>query len=265
MNREFLERTKGIFDLSGRVAIVTGAAGELGRTITFSLVAAGARVVLASRKLESLKELEREIEGIGGQALAVAVDITKEDDVDRMVSEAVRRFGKIDILVNNAGVLHRFLAEEISLSHWNEVIATNVTGAFLCSQRVGRRMIPRREGKIINLSSIRGKFGRPKDYVAYCTSKGGIDALTRALACEWGPHNIQVNAIAPSLIEGQGTSKQTLLRDPAYTKRLLERIPLNRWGKPQDLSGSVIFLASDASNFINGHILYVDGGYVISA
>ncbi len=265
MNEEFIGKIRGIFDLSGRVAVVTGAAGELGRIITYSLVGFGANVVLASRNIEKLKQLESKIQGFGGETLAIDADITREDQVDRMVSETLRRFGKIDILVNNAGVLHRFLAEEISLNHWREVIETNVTGAFLCSQKVGKTMIPRKCGKIINISSIRGRFGRPRDYVAYCTSKGGLDTLTRSLACEWGPHNIQVNAIAPSLIEGEGTSKQTLLKDPTYTQRLLDRIPLKRWGQPKDLTGSIVFLASDASNFINGHILYVDGGYSVSA
>ena len=265
MNEEFIGRMKDIFDLSGKVAIVTGAAGELGRIITYSLVGFGAKVVLASRNIEKLKELEGKVQGLGGETLAIDTDITREDQVDRMVSETLKRFDVIDILVNNAGVLHRFLAEEMSLKHWREVIETNVTGAFLCSQKVGRAMIPRKRGKIINISSIRGRFGRPRDYVAYCTSKGGLDSLTRALACEWGPHNIQVNAIAPSLIEGEGTSRQTLLKDPTYTQRLLDRIPLKRLGQPGDLTGSIVFLASEASNFINGHILYVDGGYSVSA
>jgi len=125
-------------------------------------------------------------------------------------------------------------------------------------------MIPRKRGKIINISSVRGRFGRPKEFVAYCASKGGLDSLTRALACEWGKYNIQVNAIAPSLIEGSGTSSQSL-KDPTYTRKLIEKIPLGRWGQPDDLAGSVVFLASDASNFVNGHILYVDGGYAVAA
>ncbi len=267
MNPEFIEKTKNIFDLSGRVAIVTGAAGGLGRIITFSLTAFGAHVVLASRNIEKLKQLEEKIKELGGESFAIATDITKEDQVDRMVDETMKRFSKIDILINNSALNYRILAEEMSSKNWREVMETNITGAFLCSQRVARAtMIPRKRGKIINLSSIRGRFGRPKDFVAYCTSKGGLDSLTRALACEWGKYNIQVNSIAPSLVE---TSKDGTIgspsADPDYTRRLLERIPLNRWGQPEDLVGSVVFLASDASNFVNGHILYVDGGYVVSA
>lgn len=266
MNLKFIERIKKIFDLSGRIAIITGAAGGLGKIITFSLTAYGAHVVLASRNLEKLKQLEDEVKRLGAEAFAISIDITKEDHVDRMIDETMKRFGKIDILINNSALNYRILAEEISSKNWREVMETNITGAFLCSQRVGRTMIPRKRGKIINISSIRGRFGRPKDFVAYCTSKGGLDSLTRALACEWGKYNIQVNSIAPSLVE---TSKDGTIgspsADPDYTRRLLERIPLNRWGQPEDLVGSVVFLASDASNFVNGHILYVDGGYVVSA
>lgn len=264
MNPQFIAKIKDIFDLTGRVAIVTGAAGSLGMTITYSLFTFGAQVVLASRNIDKLRELENKVKELGGKALAIATDITQEEQVDQMVAETMRQFGQIDILVNNSGIIHRALAEEMNLENWEKVIDTNVTGTFLCSQKVGKTMIPRRRGKIINISSVRGRFGRPKDFVAYCTSKGGIDSLTRALACEWGKYNIQVNAIAPSLIEGSGTSTQSL-KDPNYTKKLIEKIPLGRWGQPEDLVGSVVFLASDASNFINGHILYVDGGYAVSA
>lgn len=264
MDSQFIGKIKNIFDLSGRVAVVTGASGSLGQIITSSLVAFGAQVVLASRNIEKLKQLEGEIQKLGGKAFAIGTDITQGDQVDRMVVETMKRFEKIDILVNNAGIIHRALAEEMGLENWQKVIETNVTGSFLCSQRVGKAMIPRKRGKIVNISSVRGRFGRPKDFVAYCASKGGIDSLTRALACEWGKYNIQVNAIAPSLIEGSGTSTQSL-KDPTYTQKLIEKIPLGRWGQPEDLVGSVVFLASDASNFVNGHILYVDGGYAVSA
>ncbi|MDI7259551.1 MAG: glucose 1-dehydrogenase [Thermodesulfobacteriota bacterium] len=267
MDLEFIERIKKIFELSGKVAIVTGAAGGLGKIITYSLIAFGAQVVLASRNFEKLRQLEDEVKGLGGEAFAISADITKEDEVDRVVDETMRRFGKIDILINNSALNYRILAEEISSKNWREVIETNITGAFLCSQKVARAaMIPRKGGKIINLSSIRGRFGRPKDFVAYCTSKGGLDSLTRALACEWGKYNIQVNSIAPSLVEtSRDGTMGSPVADPDYTRRLLERIPLNRWGQPEDLVGAVVFLSSDASNFINGHILYVDGGYVVSA
>lgn len=266
MNDEFIRKIKDIFDLSGRVAIVTGAARGLGRIMAFSLSAFGATVVLASRSGEELKAVESGVKRLGGEALAITTDITREDQVDRMVAETMSAFGRIDILINNSAVSHRIRAEEMGLDKWRAMMETNLTGTFLCSQRVGRVMIPRKRGKIINLSSIRGKFGRPKDFVGYCTSKGGIDSMTIALACEWGRHNIQVNAIAPALIETsrEGTIGNPLA-DPDYTRRLLERIPLNRWGQPEDIVGAVVFLSSDASNFINGHILYVDGGYVVSA
>ena len=262
MGSESLERMRNIFDLSGRVVIVTGAAGGLGRIFTLSLVAFGAEVVLASRNTENLRQLEGEIRNMGGGALAIPTDITEETQVDRMVTETLKQFGKIDILVNNSGIEDRVSAEEMSLKSWETVMKTNATGAFLCSQRVGRTMIPRKRGKIINISSIRGRFGRAKNFVSYCSSKGALDSMTRAFACEWGQYNIQVNGIAPSLIE-TGVSGPSL-RDPVFIQRLIDRIPLKRWGQPDDLVGSIIFLASDASNFINGQILYVDGGFSVS-
>ena len=262
MGSESLEKMRNIFDLSGKVAIVTGAAGGLGRIFTFSLVAFGAQVVLASRNPANLKQLEGEIRNMGGSALAIPTDIIEETQVDRMVTETLKQFGKIDILVNNTGIQDRVSAEEMSLKSWETVMKTNVTGAFLCSQRVGRTMIPRKRGKIINISSIRGRFGRAKNFVSYCASKGAIDSMTRAFACEWGPHNIQVNAIAPSLIEA-GVSAHSF-KDPAFIQRVLDRIPLKRWGQPNDLVGSIVLLASDASDFINGQIFYVDGGFSAS-
>lgn len=262
MNQEFIEKARSVFDLSGRVAIITGAAGGLGRLITFSLVAFGARVVLASRNLDNLKKVEEKVQELGGEAIAIATDITQEDQVDHMVSETLERFGKIDILVNNSGITYRVPAEETSLEGWHKVMETNVTGAFLCSQRVGRVMISQKKGKIINISSVRGAFGRTTpDFSTYCTSKGALDALTRALACEWGRYDIQVNSLAPCLVE---TDPSRPYANPIYAKKIIERIPLGRWAQPHDLIGSVIFLASDASNFVNGQTLYVDGGYSVS-
>jgi len=261
MEEEFIKKAQNIFDLSGRVAIITGAAGGLGRIITFSLISFGAHAVLASRNLKNIKYLEAEVQEMGGEALAIACDVTQEDQIERMVSESMQRFGKVDILVNNAGINIRVPAEEMSLQDWRKVMETDVTGAFLCSQRVGRLMIQRRKGKIINISSIRGQSGRAT-LSAYSASKGGLEALTRALACEWGKYNIQVNSIAPSTVETE-LSKPSLA-DPMFVKKITERIPLGRWAQPDDFIGSVVFLASDASNFVNGHILFVDGGYIIS-
>jgi len=262
MGSESLEKMRNMFDLSGRVGIVTGAAGGLGRIFTLSLAAFGAQVVLASRNAANLKQLEGEVRSMGGRALAIPTDITEETQVDQMVTETLKQFGKIDILVNNSGIQDRVSAEEMSVKSFETVMRTNVTGAFLCSQRVGRTMIPRKRGKIINISSIRGRFGRAKNFVSYCASKGAIDSMTRAFACEWGLHNIQVNAIAPSLIEA-GVSAHSF-KDPAFVERVVDRIPLKRWGQPKDLVGAIVLLASDASDFINGQIFYVDGGFSAS-
>ena len=186
MDRQVLEQMGSMFDLSGRVAIVTGAAGGLGQIIASALVAFGASVVLTSRNLDNLKQLENKVKESGGEGLAIAADITQPDQVDHMVSATMERFKRIDILVNNSGIQIREPAEEMSLENWRKVMETNVTGAFLCSQRVGREMISRNRGKIINMSSIRGRLGRSKDFISYCASKGAIDSFTRALACEWG-------------------------------------------------------------------------------
>lgn len=256
------ESIRNIFDLSKRVAVITGAAGGLGCAISFSLAAFGAELVLASRNRENLEKLSAEIEELGGVAYSVPTDITKPDEVDRMVHLTLDRFGTIDILVNNSGTEHREAAANIELEDWNRLMETNLTGAFLCAQRVGKVMIERVRGKIINISSVRGKFGRATDFSAYCASKGGLDALTRALACEWGKYNIQVNSLAPSIIETELSRRS--LEDKGYAKRITDRIPLGRWGQTVDLIGAVVFLASDASNFVNGHTLYVDGGYSIA-
>lgn len=262
MDREAFKQIGSMFDLSGRVAIVTGAGGGLGQIITFALVAFGANVVLASRNLDNLKQLEGKVQELGGEALSVATDITQPDQVDLMVSKTIERFKRIDILVNNSGIQIREPAEEMSLENWKKVMDINVTGAFLCSQRVGRVMISKKRGKIINMSSIRGRLGRAKDFISYCASKGGLDSFTRALACEWGKHNIQVNSIAPSLIETE-LSRHSL-KDPDWLEGFMARVPAKRWGQPIDLAGSIIFFASDASDFVNGQTLYLDGGYGIA-
>ena len=262
MDKKTFEGIGSLFDLSGRVAVITGAAGGLGQIIAFALAAFGAHAVLASRNIDNLEELKRKIEDLGGEALAVATDISQADQVDQMVSATIDRFEKIDILVNNSGVQIREPAEDMTLESWHKAMETNVTGTFLCSQRVGRVMIPRKRGKIINISSIRGKLGRSKDFISYCSSKGAIDAMTRALACEWGKHNIQVNAIAPSLIETELTRHS--LADPNWLEAYMVRVPAKRWGQPMDLAGSIIYFASDASNYINGQVLYLDGGYGIA-
>lgn len=247
-----------IFDLSGRVAVVTGGGGGLGRPVALGLADFGADVVVVGRNMDKLEQVRRDIEQLGRKCIPVSCDITKPDDIKKMVREVVENLGKIDILVNSAGINIPKPAEEYPLEDWKVVMDSNVTGVFLSCQEVGKVMIQQRRGKIINVSSVRGAFGLPRNYVAYCTSKGAVNMLTKQLACEWAKFNIQVNAIAPTVIVTPLTSH--IMRDPELSKSMLSRILLGRWGNPDDLIGAIVFFASDASNFITGQIIYIDGG-----
>lgn len=247
-----------LFDLTGQVAIVVGGSGGIGRAQAIGLAQAGADVVVAARRLEPLQEVVKEIEGLGRKSLAVSVDVTDEASVQRMVDEVLEAFPKIDILVNSHGIAIRKPAETFPIEEWEQVIEINVKGLFLCCQKVGQVMIRQRRGKIINMSSVRGRYGLPANYTAYCASKGAVDTLTRTLACEWAKYNILVNAIAPTIVETELT--RPALSDPAFAQMMKSRIPLGRWAMPEDIVGATIFFASRASDFITGQILYVDGG-----
>ena len=263
--RVLMERIKNgsmgyrkLFDLTDRVAIVTGGAGGLGRPTALGLADFGANLVVTSRNFENLEKVKREIEQLRRESLAIPCDVSKHDDVIRMVKQTMDTFGRIDILVTYAGLNIPKPAEEYPYDDWKKVIDTNVTGMFLCNQEVGKVMIKQRKGKIINISSVRGRYGLPRNYVAYCTSKGAVDMITRTLACEWAKFNVLVNAIAPTVIETPLTAH--ILANPEFAQSMKNRIPLGRWGFPDDLIGAIVYFASDASNFITGQILYVDGG-----
>lgn len=247
-----------LFDLTDRIAIVTGGAGGLGRPTALGLADFGANVVVTSRNLDNLEKVKREIDQLGRESLAIPSDVSKHEDVIRLVKQTVDTFGRIDILVTYAGLNIPKPAEEYPYDDWKKVIDTNVTGMFLCNQEVGKVMIKQRKGKIINISSVRGRYGLPRNYVAYCTSKGAVDMITRTLACEWAKFNVLVNAIAPTVIETPLTAH--ILANPEFAQSMKNRIPLGRWGFPDDLIGAIVYFASDASNFITGQILYVDGG-----
>jgi len=247
-----------IFDLSGKVAIVTGGAGGIGKTLSIGLAQNGADVVVTSRTLSKLEPVAAEIKALGKKSLAIACDVTDEQSVNNMVDQVVKEFSHIDLLVNVAGTIVRDPAEVVKIEDWQRVINFNVRGTFLCCQAVGKVMIKQGGGKIVNMSSVRGRLGSADGAVAYSPSKGAVDSLTRTLAAEWAKYKIYVNAIAPTLIETDLT--RDALANPDFAKKHMARIPLNRWGKPEDTIGPVVFLASEASNFITGQIIYVDGG-----
>ena len=250
--------TKKLFDLSGRVAIVTGGSIGLGRQMAEGLAEMGANLVLCARKKERCEQAAEELKKLGVQTLALGCDVKDPDQVRGVVEETSSRFGRIDILINNAGTSWGAPVEEMKLEHWNKVIETNLTGTFLFSQAAGKHMVPRRRGKIINIASVAGLQGAPPEFqaIGYHASKGGVIAFTKDLACKWGIHNIQVNAIAPGWFPTHMSEVVIEKNKEAF----LKRIPLGRFGGDHDLKGAAVFLASDASDFVTGHVLVVDGG-----
>lgn len=247
-----------LFDLTGKVAIVVGGSGGIGRALALGLAECGADVIVASRQLGHLEPVAEDIRALGRQALAVTVDATQEQSVTDMVKRSLEVFPRLDILVNAAGLAIRKPAESFPIDEWQQVMDINTRGTFLCCQAVGRVMIKQHSGKIINVSSVRGRYGLPADYAAYCTSKGAVDTMTRTLACEWAKYNVLVNAVAPTVVETDLT--RPALADPEYAKRMKSRIPLGRWAIPEDIVGPTVFLASKASDFVTGQIIYIDGG-----
>jgi len=246
------------FNLDGKVAVVTGGAGGIGQALALGLADAGADVVVASRDLKKLEKVADQIRAKGKKSLAISTDVTDEKSVANMVENTVKKFGHIDILVNGAGLAIRKPADTFPVEEWQRVMDVNTRGTFLCCQAVWKVMLKQKSGKIINISSVRGRYGLPAGYAAYCASKGAVDTLTRTLACEWAKSNILVNAIAPTVIETELTRE--LLADVEYAKTMKARIPMGRWGLTDDLIGPCVFFASDASNFVTGQILYIDGG-----
>ena len=247
------------FDLTGQVALVTGAARGLGRAISLALANAGCDVALGLRDINAHGDLPAAIESLGRAALPLQMDMTDLAQISKAVDESVARFGRLDILVNNAGIAPGNLAEDVREDDFDQTIAINLKGTFFASQAAGRVMIGRRYGRIINMSSQAGFAALPTESV-YCMTKAGIAHLTKCLAVEWGKYNINVNAVAPTFIHTPGTEEA--LADPAFEADVVERIAaLHRIGEPMEVAGAVVFLASPAASLITGHTLLIDGGW----
>jgi NAD(P)-dependent dehydrogenase (short-subunit alcohol dehydrogenase family) len=246
------------FDLSGQVALVTAASRGLGRATALALANAGADVALGLRVKESGEELAREIEAMGRRALPLKMDMERLDEIRSAISEAHRHFGKIDILVNNAGIGPEALAVDVTEENFDYTLRVNLKGTFFASQAVGRLMIERGYGRIINMSSQAGVIALPGEAI-YCLTKAAINHLTRCLAVEWGPHGVNVNAVAPTFIETDGTKEA--LSSPNFERDILANIVLGRVGQPMEVAGAVVFLASPAASMITGATLLVDGGW----
>ncbi|KPJ73445.1 MAG: gluconate 5-dehydrogenase [Planctomycetes bacterium DG_20] len=246
-----------LFDLTGRLAVVTGSSRGLGLTLARGLGEAGATVVLNGRDEERLAAAVAALEADGLAASGCAFDVTDAASIDRGVGEIEDRIGPIDILVNNAGIQRRGPLEALDEKAWREVIDTNLTGVFLVSRRVARGMIERRRGKIVNICSLMSELGR-ETTANYAASKGGLKMLTRAMAVEWARYNIQANGIGPGYFLTEMT--RPLADDPKFDAWIRGRTPAGRWGDPAELVGAAVFLASAASDFVNGQVIYVDGG-----
>src|SRR5579872_4844795 len=246
-----------LFDLSGQVAIVTGTSRGLGQYLARALAKAGADLVLTSRDRDSLLDFESEIKALGRRTLALELDVRDQQSIEKMVAKAIEAFGCIDILVNNAGCNVRKPALDVTWDDWNLVVETNLRGSFFVAQAFARGMIRNSYGRIINIGSVTSVFGYA-GLAPYGASRGGIRQLTMSLADDWGPHGVTVNCLAPGWFKT--AQNQVMYENPEWVEYLVERIPIGRPGAPNDLDGAIVFLASEASRYVTGQTLLVDGG-----
>ncbi len=251
----------GPYDLTGQVALVTGASRGIGLAIAQALAEAGADLALAARNAERLESARQRVEQAGRRAVAIVADVSRSADVERMVSDCVDKLGRLDTLVHSAGISPYYKrAESLTEDEWNEVIQINLTGAFLCNQAAGRRMIAAGHGgRIINIVSIGARAGLPR-LAAYCAAKAGVESLTRVLALEWAEHNILVNAVGPAYIDTD--MSKAMQANPKLKQMILDQTPLGRMGQPEEVAGLVVYLASPAAGYITGQTFFVDGGWL---
>lgn len=247
------------FRLEGKVSLVTGASRGLGKALAEGLAEAGSNLVIAARTADALEEVAEGIRALGREVLVAPTDVTKEEDLDRLVQAALDRFGQIDVLVNNAGTTARHPAEDFPIEDFDRVMEVNLRSVFLLTQKVAKVMIEQGGGSIINLASLLSEIGGWQ-IPAYAASKGAIRQLTKQLALEWAKYKIRVNAIGPGYFRTEMT--EPLYQDPERNRRIMERVAIKRWGQLEDLKGAVVYLASRASEYVTGQVLYVDGGWL---
>lgn len=245
------------FDLSGRTALVTGSSAGIGLALAQGLAGAGAAVVLNGRRSDVLDAAAARLRDHGAVVHAMPFDVGDADAVAAAVARIEAEIGAIDILVNNAGMQKRAPLQDFSQADWQQLMRTNLDSVFIVGQAVARHMIPRGRGKIINICSVQSELGRP-GIAPYTASKGAVKMLTKGMAIDWGPHGLQVNGLGPGYFKTE--LNQALVDNPEFSAWLIGRTPSRRWGDVEDLVGAAVFLAGDASRFVNGHILYVDGG-----
>ena len=250
-----------LFDLSGRLALVTGASKGIGFAVAEALASAGARIVLNARDEARLEQARATLAAKGYEVHAAAFDVTDPDAVTAGIEAIETDIGPIDILVNNAGMQHRTPLQDFPLEAWRKITATNIDSVYLVGQAAGRRMIPRGRGKIINIGSVQSELARP-GIAPYTATKGAVKMLTKGMATDWARYGIQVNGIGPGYFKTELNA--ALVADETFSAWFANRTPAGRWGDVKELAGAAIFLASDASSFVNGHILYVDGGITAS-
>ncbi len=252
---------KNIFSIKEKVALVTGSTGALGNTFARGLAQHGATVILNGRNNAKLVEKVQELVDEGFKVYGFAFDVTRSEEINLAISRIEKEIGPVDILVNNAGINLRASLEEFKNEDWDKVIGINLTGPYLVAKAVVQSMIKRKSGKIINIGSVQNELGRPT-IAPYAASKGGLKMLTKGMATDWAKYNIQVNGIGPGYFKTEMT--KPLYENPEFDAWLCGRTPSKRWGDPEELMGALLFLASEASSYVNGHMIYVDGGLLAS-
>jgi 2-deoxy-D-gluconate 3-dehydrogenase len=258
-SRHKRSKMNNLFDLTGKVAVVTGASRGLGQGMALGLAEAGADIIAVASSAENAADTVKKIQALGRKAIALGCQQDDAEQVKKLVENSIAAFGKVDILVNNAGTIRRAPAEEFSDEDWDAVMETNINGVFRLSRGLGKHMLERGSGKIINIASLLS-FSGGITVPAYAASKGAVMQLTKALANEWAARGLQINAIAPGYFATDNT--EALRADTERNASISARIPAGRWGNPEDLAGAAVFLASKASDYVNGHIMLVDGGWM---